>query len=178
MSTSRTFKDKDNAADGKDENACDEVTPSFYRTGRARFTCALVMTRISLARTRRLRLRWRRCRMPQSLTGVIVALRNGRPSFNALQNSSGPIYFYVFDATVVAGRDVMGEALGRRRELLRRQILTKLADPIRESPELVAALPGLHPIREGAGPGRTGSEAERQSIRARPAFWSLAEDAD
>jgi len=44
------------------------------------------------------------------IDGEIVALENGRPSFNALQNSSCQLYFYVFDAMVVAG-------IGRRSEL-------------------------------------------------------------
>jgi ATP-dependent DNA ligase len=80
------------------------------------------------------------------IDGEIVALESGRPSFNALQNynsASRPLYFYVFDVMVVAGKDVTGQPLKRRRELLRRHVLAKLDDPVRESPELVAGLPAL-----------------------------------
>jgi ATP-dependent DNA ligase len=106
--------------------------------------------------------------MPEGtvIDGEIVALENGRPSFNALQNSSGPLYFYVFDVMVVAGRDHMGEPLERRRELLRRQVLAKLDDPIRESPELVAALPEL--IQSVKAQGLEGLVAKRRDSLYEP----------
>jgi ATP-dependent DNA ligase len=44
---------------------------------------------------------------------------------------------------VLAGRDVMGMPLSARREFLDRHILSKLGEPIRESPELRADLKGL-----------------------------------
>ena len=56
------------------------------------------------------------------LDGEIVAFdEQGRPSFNALQNFGGshtPIVYYVFDVIVLAGRDLAGETLTRRRALL------------------------------------------------------------
>src|SRR5215470_1883447 len=78
------------------------------------------------------------------IDGEIVALdESGRPSFNLLQNfgSSGlPVFYYVFDLLVLSGQDVMSRPLGQRRDLLRRSVLPKLKDPIRESLELKAAL--------------------------------------
>lgn len=79
--------------------------------------------------------------------GEIVAIDDtGRPSFNALQNygsSNVPILYYVFDVLILAGRSVMSEHLSARRDLLRRHILPKLAEPVRGSEELNAGLPDL-----------------------------------
>jgi len=78
--------------------------------------------------------------------GEVVALDEaGRPSFNALQNGAAgaAIFFYVFDVMVLGGRNVMGEPLATRRELLLREVLPGLADPIREAPRFDAALPDL-----------------------------------
>lgn len=79
--------------------------------------------------------------------GEIVALdESGRPSFNALQNYGSldsSVFYYVFDVLMLARRDVMSEPLTKRRDLLRKHILPKLKDPIRESPELNAALPDI-----------------------------------
>jgi|SRR5437870_5591480 len=81
------------------------------------------------------------------IDGEVVALdKDGRPSFNLLQNygsSTGPIVFYVFDVMILAGRDVMKEPLSARRELLHQKVLPKLKEPIRHLPELEAALPDL-----------------------------------
>jgi DNA ligase D-like protein (predicted ligase) len=81
------------------------------------------------------------------IDGEVVALDDsGRPSFNALQNygsSKAPIIYYVFDVLILAGRNVMSEPLSTRRDLLRRHILPKLGEPIRESQELNASVPDL-----------------------------------
>jgi ATP-dependent DNA ligase len=81
------------------------------------------------------------------IDGEIVALdSSGRPSFNALQNyasSQTPILYYVFDVIILAGQDVSAEPLKRRRELLQSRVLTRLNEPIRESPVLEASLPDL-----------------------------------
>jgi bifunctional non-homologous end joining protein LigD len=54
------------------------------------------------------------------IDGEVVALDpSGRPSFNALQNfasSTQPIYFYVFDLLMLAGRDVRSLPLIERRD--------------------------------------------------------------
>jgi bifunctional non-homologous end joining protein LigD len=81
------------------------------------------------------------------IDGEIVALDDsGRPSFNALQNygsSKAPIIYYVFDVLILAGQSVISEPLSTRRDLLRRHILPKLGEPIRESQELNASVPDL-----------------------------------
>jgi ATP-dependent DNA ligase len=78
------------------------------------------------------------------IDGEVVALdESGRPSFNTLQNHGSanvPIFYYVFDVLVLAGRDVMSEPLLTRRDLLRSHILPKLSEPIRHCPELNASL--------------------------------------
>jgi bifunctional non-homologous end joining protein LigD len=58
-------------------------------------------------------------------------------------SSTQPIYFYVFDLLVLAGRDVRSRPLIERRELLKSKVLSKLSEPIRYSPELEAKLPDL-----------------------------------
>jgi DNA ligase D-like protein (predicted ligase) len=78
--------------------------------------------------------------------GEVVALDlEGRPSFNALQNhaAGATIVYYVFDVMVLAGRNVMGEALRTRRDLLAQEILPRLAEPVREAPRFDAALADL-----------------------------------
>src|ERR1700733_10478078 len=82
-----------------------------------------------------------------SVDGEIVALDEaGMPSFNALQNygsSKANLIYYIFDVMVLAGKDVMEEPLGTRRKLLEKNLLPKLAEPIRYSPVLEASLAEL-----------------------------------
>ena len=54
-----------------------------------------------------------------------------------------PLHFYVFDLLILAGRDVMGEPLIKRRELLEKHILPKLSEPIRYGVQLHAGLKDL-----------------------------------
>jgi ATP-dependent DNA ligase len=78
--------------------------------------------------------------------GEVIALdAAGRPSFNALQNgsASATIVYYVFDVMVLVGRNVMRETLATRRELLSRDVLPLLADPVREAPRFDASLADL-----------------------------------
>jgi bifunctional non-homologous end joining protein LigD len=80
------------------------------------------------------------------IDGEVVALdAAGRPSFNALQNGAvgAAIIYYVFDVMILAGRDVVGETLARRRDLLSREVLPRLADPVREAPRFDASLSDL-----------------------------------
>jgi hypothetical protein len=70
------------------------------------------------------------------IDGENVSLEAGRPSFSDLQNhgsSIGPIFYYVFEVMVVDGKDVMAQPLEARREVLLHRVLSRLADPIRES---------------------------------------------
>ncbi|MCW5983560.1 MAG: non-homologous end-joining DNA ligase [Bryobacteraceae bacterium] len=77
--------------------------------------------------------------------GEVVAIdESGRPSFNALQNygsAKAILVYFVFDVLILAGRDVMGEPLSKRKELLRRHVLPKLDEPVRDCPDLYAGLP-------------------------------------
>jgi bifunctional non-homologous end joining protein LigD len=79
------------------------------------------------------------------IDGELVALDSaGRPSFNALQNvgsSKVALVYYVFDVLILAGQSVMAEQLLKRRDLLRRRVLPKLSEPIRESSQFTASLP-------------------------------------
>src|SRR5207342_280837 len=63
------------------------------------------------------------------IDGEVVAFDGeGRPSFNALQNTGSapaPVVYYVFDVMVLAGRDVMREPLEARLALLERKVLPK-----------------------------------------------------
>ncbi len=99
------------------------------------------------------------------LDGEIVALDDsGRPSFNTLQNygsSTAPIFYYVFDVPILAGRDLQLETLDTRRELLMTKVLSKLGEPIRYSVDLDASLPDL--IRSVREQGLEGLVAKRRN---------------
>jgi bifunctional non-homologous end joining protein LigD len=104
------------------------------------------------------------------LDGEVVALdEEGRPSFNLLQNfgsAAAPVYYYVFDVLVLAGRDVMAEPLSIRRELLERGVLPCLAEPVRHSPVLDAPLADL--IAAVRAQGLEGLVAKRLDSRYEP----------
>jgi ATP-dependent DNA ligase len=78
------------------------------------------------------------------IDGEVVALdREGRPPFNTLQNygsSGAPLHFFIFDLLVLKGKDVMGDPLMQRRELIEKHLLPKLSEPIRYSPVLEGSL--------------------------------------
>jgi bifunctional non-homologous end joining protein LigD len=101
------------------------------------------------------------------IDGEVVALdAAGRPSFNALQNygsSKGPIVYYVFDVLTIRGHDVTGDPLSSRRELLDREILPQLREPIRASAILNASLPDL--IHAVKAQGLEGLVAKRKNSR-------------
>jgi bifunctional non-homologous end joining protein LigD len=104
-----------------------------------------------------------------AIDGEIVALDDsGRPSFTALQNhaSTVSLFYYVFDVMILAGKDVMNEPLTVCRALLQEQVLAKLGEPIRESPELNAGLPDL--IRSVKTNGLEGLVAKRRDSRYEP----------
>jgi bifunctional non-homologous end joining protein LigD len=81
------------------------------------------------------------------IDGEVVALdAEGRPSFNTLQNygsAGAPLHFFIFDLLILNGKDVTGEPLVKRRELVEEHILPDLADPIRYSPVLHGSLKDL-----------------------------------
>jgi bifunctional non-homologous end joining protein LigD len=104
------------------------------------------------------------------IDGELVALdESGRPSFNALQNngsSKAPLVYYIFDVLTFCGRDVTGERLSSRRELLENEVLTKLGEPIRASAVLDASLRDL--IHAVKAQGLEGLVAKRKSSRYEP----------
>ena len=104
------------------------------------------------------------------IDGEVVALdQEGKPSFGALQNygsANTPLHYYVFDLLTLAGKNIMLEPLVKRRELLERQVLPNLADPIRYSPELKASLPDL--IQSVKAQGLEGLVAKRRDGKYEP----------
>jgi bifunctional non-homologous end joining protein LigD len=96
------------------------------------------------------------------LDGEIVALGEaGKPSFNLLQNAgSSPVFYYVFDVLVLAGKNVTQEPLEQRRALLKEKVLPKLSDPVREAPALDGSL--KHIIKSVKHYGFEGVVAKRR----------------
>ncbi len=103
------------------------------------------------------------------IDGEVVALdADGRPSFNTLQNYDAgiPLHFFIFDLLVLKGKDVMGEPLLKRRELIEKHVLPKLADPIRYSPILAGSLNDL--IASVKAQGLEGLVAKRANSKYEP----------
>jgi bifunctional non-homologous end joining protein LigD len=104
------------------------------------------------------------------IDGEICALdESGRPSFSALQNygtGSATLVYYVFDVMILAGKDVMSEPSSARRELLRAKVLSRLGEPIRESPIFDVGLPEL--IQSVKAQGLEGLVAKRRDSRYEP----------
>jgi bifunctional non-homologous end joining protein LigD len=109
------------------------------------------------------------------IDGELVALdHDGRPSFNALQNFSPgtAVVYYVFDVMVLEGRDVTGESLEARHELLERSVLPVLGEPVRYTGELRASLRDLiHSVR---AQGLEGLVAKRRNSKYEPGVRSGA----
>jgi bifunctional non-homologous end joining protein LigD len=100
------------------------------------------------------------------IDGEVVALDgDGKPAFNLLQNYApgADLRFFIFDVLVLKGKDVMGEPLVRRRELL---------EPIRYSPVLEASLEDL--IQSVKAQGLEGLVAKRRDSRYEPGLRSGA----
>jgi bifunctional non-homologous end joining protein LigD len=110
------------------------------------------------------------------IDGEVVALdEHGRPSFNTLQNygSAGvSLHFFIFDLLMLHGREVIAEPLVKRRELIEKHVLLRLADPIRYSPILEASLPDL--IRSVKAQGLEGLVAKRRDSKYEPGLRSGA----
>jgi len=86
------------------------------------------------------------------IDGEIVALdATGKPVFSLLQNGSTDVHFYAFDVLFLAGKDVTGEPLVKRRDLLENHVLPKLSEPVRCSPVLEASLSDLIPSIRAQG---------------------------
>jgi DNA ligase D-like protein (predicted ligase) len=110
------------------------------------------------------------------IDGEVVALdADGRPSFNTLQNygsSGAPLHFFIFDVLILKGKDVMGEPLVRRRELIEEHVLPKLVDPVRYSPVLEGTLKQL--IHSVKTQGLEGLVAKRRDSKYEPGLRSGA----
>ena len=104
------------------------------------------------------------------IDGEIVALdERGRPSFNSLQNcgsTGAPLHFFIFDVLILKGKDVMGDPLMKRRELIEGHVLPMLAEPIRYSPILAATLKAL--IQSVKAQGLEGLVAKRRDSKYEP----------
>jgi bifunctional non-homologous end joining protein LigD len=115
------------------------------------------------------------------IDGEIGALDGvGRPSFSTLQNytsGAAPLVYYVFDVMILGGKDLMAEPLSVRRGLLQSQVLAKLGEPIRESPELDAGLSDLIATVKAHGLEGLVGKAPRQPARTRSVHGLLAKDA-
>jgi ATP-dependent DNA ligase len=115
------------------------------------------------------------------IDGEVIALdAEGRPSFNLLQNygsADAPLHFFIFDVLILKGKDVMGETLVKRRELIEELVLPTLADPIRYSPILEGSLKDL--VRSVKAQGLEGLVAKRRDSKYEPGLRlrRLAEDA-
>lgn len=113
--------------------------------------------------------------MPENtvIDGEVVALDgDGKPSFNLLQNyvAGADLHFFIFDVLILRGKDVMGEPLMKRRELLEEHVFPKMAEPIRYSPLLVASLKDL--IQSVKAQGLEGLVAKRADSRYEPGLRS------
>jgi DNA ligase D-like protein (predicted ligase) len=110
------------------------------------------------------------------IDGEVVALdAEGRPSFNTLQNhgsAGAPLHFFIFDLLILKGKDVMGDPLVKRRELIEEHILPTLADPIRYSPVLEGSLKEL--VRSVKAQGLEGLVAKRRDSKYEPGMRSGA----
>src|SRR4051794_37112214 len=110
------------------------------------------------------------------IDGELIALcDDGRPSFNALQNStsaSTPVLYFVFDVMVLSGRDLKGEPLTVRRDLLERKIVPTLGEPVRYTGELNADLRDL--VHSVKAQGLEGLVAKRRDSRYEPRLRSGA----
>jgi bifunctional non-homologous end joining protein LigD len=107
--------------------------------------------------------------------GEVVALdEDGRPSFNALQNyaSRADLCYFVFDVMVLSGRDLKGEGLETRRDLLERKVVPTLAEPVRYAGPLEASLRDL--VHSVKAQGLEGLVAKRRGSRYEPGLRSGA----
>jgi bifunctional non-homologous end joining protein LigD len=108
--------------------------------------------------------------------GEVVALnKDGKPSFNVLQNfdsGAAPLYFYLFDLLILDGKDVMSQPLSKRRQLLEAHVLPELAEPIRYSPVLQANLSDL--VASVKAQGLEGLVAKRNDSKYEPGLRSGA----
>src|SRR6516164_4461314 len=98
--------------------------------------------------------------------GEVVALDgDGKPSFNALQNSASraDLHYFIFDLLILKGQDVMGEPFTKRRKLLEEHVFPEMTEPIRYSPVLEGSLKDL--VQSVKAQGLEGLVAKRRDSR-------------
>jgi DNA ligase D-like protein (predicted ligase) len=104
------------------------------------------------------------------IDGEVVAVdHDGRPDFQLLQNAASEdvrLLYFVFDVMVLAGRDVMGEPLTHRLELLESKVLPHLSEPVRYAGQLDSSLPVL--VRSVKAAGFEGLVAKRRDSVCEP----------
>jgi ATP-dependent DNA ligase len=109
------------------------------------------------------------------IDGELVAFdASGRPSFNALQNQSPgatPVYYYLFDVLVLAGRNLIHETLDVRLGVLDAKVLPKLREPIRHSRRSVKRDASRTAVRRRA-PSK--SEPAARLVRSDDPPWGRA----
>src|SRR5499427_9084790 len=92
--------------------------------------------------------------------------------YRIMGRQASRLHFFIFDLLMLHGREVMAEPLVKRRKLIEKHVLTKLADPIRYSPILEASLSDL--IRAVKAQGLEGLVAKRRDSRYEPGLRSGA----
>jgi bifunctional non-homologous end joining protein LigD len=100
------------------------------------------------------------------IDGEVVALDgDGKPSFNALQNSASraDLHYFIFDLLILKGQDVMGEPFTKRRKLLEEHVFPEMTEPIRYSPVLEGSLKDL--VQSVKAQGLEGLVAKRRDSR-------------
>jgi bifunctional non-homologous end joining protein LigD len=101
------------------------------------------------------------------IDGELVALNAaGKPAFQLLQNGGTNVHFYAFDVLMLSGKDVTGEPLVKRRELLENRVLPRLTELVRCSPVLEASLSDL--VQSIRAQGLEGLVAKRADSRYEP----------
>jgi bifunctional non-homologous end joining protein LigD len=101
------------------------------------------------------------------IDGEVVALdAAGKPAFQLLQNGGTNVHFYAFDVLMLYGKDVTGEPLVKRRELLENHLLPGIPEPVRCSPVLEASLSDL--VQSIRAQGLEGLVAKRANSRYEP----------
>jgi ATP-dependent DNA ligase len=92
-----------------------------------------------------------------------------------LQNygsAGAPLHFFIFDILILKGKDVMGESMMNRRELIEEHVLPELANPIRYSPVLDGTLKAL--VHSVKAQGLEGLVAKRRESKYEPGLRSGA----
>lgn len=110
--------------------------------------------------------------------GIVALYETGRPSFNLLQNHGSKataLVFYAFDVMILTGCYVMAEPFSTRRDLLQKQVLSRLASYAGSSqsrtPHRPACAPGSFIWRFGHSERPTASSVPLRSASGQLHSW-------